>query len=393
MKKINVLFISQLENLLNNYKATFGSEYNVYINSNLDRLNDTDFENPIDVVILDFKDNYKPFINKLLNLKPFFTNKALIIIVGYNCYENVFKSLHSLNIFRFILRPLDYKDLKLTIEKAYENINLTREKEKLIKALKKSNYILEEQKKLVVNDFIKLKNLQNEIIEKEKLSTIGLLTSSIIHDIKNSLNIISGYTELIQIQNPNFSKYTSKILQEVNNLIISLQDILDFSKENKNINYKMDIFEKQNLYSEISNLIESFKIRYKFINFNLIDKTNTNFKIKLDFNRIRRVLINIIKNATEAVINSKQPEIEIVLNIANNKQKQYLVISVIDNGIGISKNELKNIFQPFYTRNKKNGTGLGLTISKNIIENHNGFIQLSSEKEKGTEFKIFLPLI
>jgi signal transduction histidine kinase len=108
--------------------------------------------------------------------------------------------------------------------------------------------------------------------------------------------------------------------------------------------------------------------------------------IKGDYNKLKQVFINLLKNTLEA----KKENRQLVVNIKLKEYKENILISINDNGIGMSENTLSKIYEVFYTT-KPQGTGLGLTFSKEVIELHQGTINIKSEKDKGTNIIIRLP--
>lgn len=236
-------------------------------------------------------------------------------------------------------------------------------------------------------------------IKKEKFSTANRVTSSIIHDIKNSLNIISGYSEIIGMRIPDSKRYIIKINNEIFNLSNSLQEILEYTKNENEINFNTKKISLLNFIDEIQDIVNSMKTIYKNLNIQIEDYTEEkNIILNIDLFKIKRAILNILKNSIEACSSKNNPLIIIKINkrigkTKKNIQNGYLIITIIDNGMGIEEDDKDIIFTPFYTKNKKNGTGLGLAITKSIIDAHHGHIYYKSEKNKGTAFTIELPCI
>ena len=112
-----------------------------------------------------------------------------------------------------------------------------------------------------------------------------------------------------------------------------------------------------------------------------------------DKEKILEAVTNVLRNALEAFNGiSRKREIEFKAETKILHAKRHLKLSIIDNGTGISTKDKKNIFEPFFTKGKKEGIGLGLSIVKKIIDAHNGRIQIKSEENKGTCFNIMLPV-
>ena len=217
-----------------------------------------------------------------------------------------------------------------------------------------------------------------EEITKEKKLYESLF--KITHEIKNPLAVIKGYLSMFDVNNKEKStKYIKIIKSEVNRSLNLLSDFMEFTKIK--INTSNVIF--NDLMDDIKEvLIPFFNAKNVKYNFNI----EANIEINIDYNRIKQVLINVIKNAVEACPNNMG-----LVSTTIFKDKDYLYIFVKDNGSGMDKDTLDNILVPFFTT-KENGTGLGVSLSKEIILSHKGEISYDSILGKGTTCKITLPL-
>ena len=228
----------------------------------------------------------------------------------------------------------------------------------------------------------KVENMVNmyyslESITKEKKLYESLF--KITHEIKNPIAVCKGYLEMFDINNPKkANRYINIIDQEIDRTLTLLKDFSDVSKINveKNI---MDItMLMEDVYDEAS---LSFNGNIKFRS----DISDEEILINGDYNRLKQVLINLIKNAKESIEDKGMVILEgKVIN------KNY-VINIRDNGKGMDKETSKKIGTAFYTT-KKNGTGLGVCLSKEIVERHNGSITYFSKQEKGTNVRISIPI-
>lgn len=217
------------------------------------------------------------------------------------------------------------------------------------------------------------------VLSKEKKFYESLF--KITHEIKNPLAVCKGYLDMIDVTNQKKAmKYVSIINQEINR---TLELLKDFSSISKSINIKREKI-------DISMLIDDIDDEMKFIATKNIKFKCQNIEDEIyvngDYDRLKQVLINIIKNSKEAI----EKEGNISLKIYPSCNNVYIVIK--DDGCGFDDEERKNVGKPFYTT-KKNGTGLGVCFSKEIIEKHNGSINYYSKKNKGTTVKIKLPIL
>lgn len=201
----------------------------------------------------------------------------------------------------------------------------------------------------------------------------------IAHEVKNPLAVCKGYLQMINTKD---SEKKEKYIQ-----IISMQidKTLEILKDFSNISNLKITKEDISLNLLMKEIIQEVSI------FNTLDvsiKTNvpsTDIIVNADFNRLKQVLLNVIKNAKESITEKGTIEINLY------KKKKYAYIKVVDSGVGMDCETLANLYKPFFTT-KKNGTGLGVCLSKEIIEKHNGKMEYYSKVNKGTKVFIKLPL-
>ena len=199
----------------------------------------------------------------------------------------------------------------------------------------------------------------------------------IVHELKNPFTVCKGYLEMLDVNNSNkLNKYIPIIKSEMNRALVIMDDFLDLKKitVNKDIMDLMLLIEDVN--AVMNPVLNSKNIIFKVPN--IYDEV----LIEADYDRLKQVFINLIKNSSEA--NSKK--IKIDLNVRNDR----VVVDIIDDGDGIEKLDLKKVGQLFYTT-KINGTGIGVSLSKKIIQLHNGEIRYESKIKKGTKVTLTLP--
>lgn len=223
-------------------------------------------------------------------------------------------------------------------------------------------------------------NLSYKQLMKEQQLRESLFKIS--HEIKNPIAVCKGYLDMFDTNNmEHFSKYIPIIKSEINRTLDLLQD---FSACNK-IKIECDIVDIGLLLEDITKnftlMFDNKKIKFEF---KILDDE---IYINGDYNRLNQVLVNIIKNSIEAIDINKKSYIKIYMEQTENEVK----IFVKDNGIGISKENMKKINEPFFTT-KTNGTGLGLVLSNEIIALHNGTLKYESEENIGTTAVITLPI-
>ena len=212
----------------------------------------------------------------------------------------------------------------------------------------------------------------------KKEDKIRLTISKISHEVKNPLTVIKGYLEVLD--NKSIVEDKNKILNEIN---YALNIINDFKDINHLIINKKEFIINNTINSIIKDVIPFFTNKKVIINF----KPKKDYYIYADEKRIKQALINIIKNAIEA---TKENDKIIIISINLTKRKNNIIITIKDKGKGMTKEEIDKLFLPFYTK-KENGTGLGLCLSKEIIDKHKGTISYFSKKNEYTTVTIVLP--
>lgn len=227
--------------------------------------------------------------------------------------------------------------------------------------------------KSVINMHMTLKDFERE-------KNIKLNLFKITHEIKNPLAVIKGYLDMFDTKNEEKSKRYVKIIKgEVNRTLNLLHDFMEFTKikVNRNEFFIGELID--DVKDALIPIFNALEVNYYF-------ETEDNALVNLDYNRMKQVIINVIKNAVEAC-----PPYKGQVSTTVFVDKDFLYIFVRDNGSGMTKDTLNNIMEPFYTTKEK-GTGLGVSLSKEIIEAHKGNLLYDSKIGKGTVCKIVLPL-
>ena len=234
------------------------------------------------------------------------------------------------------------------------------------------NYGINESKNII--------SLHMNLKEFEKEKNIKLNLFKITHEIKNPLTVINGYLSMFDVTDIEKSKrYISILKNEVNRTLNLLSDFMEFTK----IKVVKNECNFNDLISDVKEVLIPFFVK-KNVSYSFC--VQNNIIVNMDYNRIKQVIINVIKNAVEACRESNG-----MVTTTAFTEEDYLIIVVKDNGIGMDKFVLDNILVPFYTT-KDNGTGLGVSLSKEILEAHGGTINYDSVKEKYTTCKITIPI-
>ena len=222
-------------------------------------------------------------------------------------------------------------------------------------------------------------NFENNVKELEKEKNLRMSLFKITHEIKNPITVCKGYLDMFDSNDKEKSqKYVNIIKSEIGRVLTLLEDFLSINK----IKIDKDIIDLNLLLEETTNnFIPILKEKNIDRIFNI---SKDELFINADYNRLKQVLINIIKNSIESMNNDG------LLSIYVKQNKTNIKINIEDNGIGMDEDELNKIKEPFFSTKDK-GTGLGVYLSNQIICAHNGNIKYISKKNIGTKTIITLP--
>lgn len=222
-----------------------------------------------------------------------------------------------------------------------------------------------------------------EKIKNERLYTMGSLAAGIIHDFKNPISNISLCIQAISHGYAEGDKkdfYLKKIEDQIDRMLNMTQDFLDYAQGQRSLKIQEVEFTET-----IKNQIEFHREKAKKKNVALRYSLPDPFYIKIDSHKFRRVLDNIVTNAFEVLRSGQAIQIHISTHDTGMKME------ISDNGPGIPPDVLPKIFEPFFSHGKSKGSGLGLSISRKIVEDHGGSLTVTSEPGKGACFTITLP--
>lgn len=250
----------------------------------------------------------------------------------------------------------------------------------------------------IIRDITEQKSLQLQLLQAQKMESIGRLAGGIAHDFNNLLSSIIGYTELILLKLPAdspFKDYMLTVKEAGEKAALLTQRLLAFSRK--------QVLQMQTV--NLNTIIENMsKLLALMIREDIVLEVRTEPAIRLvsaDTVQLEQVLMNLLLNARDAMPNGGKliirtanvlVEDDFIIRHENVKPGPYVLLSVSDTGIGMSKKIQDNLFEPFFTTKAVGeGTGLGLATVYGVVKQHNGHIYVYSEVGKGTTFKIYLP--
>ncbi|HXG37921.1 MAG TPA: ATP-binding protein [Bacteroidota bacterium] len=221
-----------------------------------------------------------------------------------------------------------------------------------------------------------------ELVQSERLSAVGRMASTIIHDIKNPMGTLRVYAQVMKKKSGNeeAAKLADEMIRQVDRFVNMAQEILDFSRGVSSTN--MQDLEFSDVMNGVLDFIEKDLNKN---NIQLVRKAEFKGVVKLDQDKMVRVFYNIASNARDAMPNGG------TLTVVTEPSDGYVKVEFIDTGTGMPEEVKKRIFEPFVTYGKKHGTGLGMAIVKKVVDDHKGKIEIDSEMGKGTTIRFFIP--
>jgi len=222
-------------------------------------------------------------------------------------------------------------------------------------------------------------SIHNDLRQQEKLAVIGQMATAIAHEIKNPLSALKGFTQLQQEKDQGDDQYYPIMLNEIDRINSIVNDLLILGKPNTAQKKPKNLLD---IIQYVISVIDPHAQR-KDINIKL--EVEDSIVLLCDENQLKQVFINLIKNAMEAMPEGGN------VTIHSKKKDNSVLVSIIDEGCGIDSDKLTKLGEPFYTT-KQNGNGLGLMVTKKIIEEHNGMINIQSELGTGTNVTISFPI-
>ncbi|MHB8282202.1 MAG: response regulator [bacterium] len=320
---------------------------------------------------------------------------------------NILRTEHFVQNYETVLKRKDntLEDISLTISRILNNkgeiigtIGISKditEKKKYEKELKNLNENLE------LKIIERTKQLENSIKELAKANELkSKFIANMSHELRTPLNAIIGYSDLLL----DSSDITDKHKKYVNNILVSgkhllqlINNILDIAKiEAGKFNLDYSIFSIKEVLGEVNAVLKSL-LDQKKLSLNIIYNNNENYKLYADRIKFKQVIYNLLSNAIKFSFENSQIKITCNNTIKTEQNTiEYLQIDIINEGIGIPENNIKTIFDEFvqvdnsYSR-KFEGTGLGLALTKKIIELHGGYINVQSIENEETTFTLIIP--
>jgi two-component system NtrC family sensor kinase len=336
------------------------------------------------VIVTDMKMPKLDGMGVIQHAKKLLPEAELIVLTGHGSLENALEAFKTGNVFEYLLKPLeDISLLDAVVGRAFERRRLRRHNRQLFDQLQQA--------------YEELKQKSEQLIQTEKMSSIGQLAAGVAHELNNPLTAVIGFTQYLE------EKLGKQPLTELNKedetrMLSALQNVIKGAHRCRDIVASLLRFSRathKGIFSQVdinTVLTDSFVFTEHMLLRNgiVLEKSLAHDLPVIQGNaaRLQHVFTNLILNAQQATESGGRVTVtsEAVADPSG------VLISVSDTGYGIPKENLERIFEPFFTSRPDNsGTGLGLSIVKQIVQEHNGRIEVESEIGKGSCFRVYLP--
>lgn len=338
-----------------------------------------------DLVLLDYMMPGMDGLIALKELRRLLPDTYVIMFTGKGS-EEIAVELMKAGASDYILKPFNNQDLTDRIENVLRirtieisNRRLLLEREKLIEEIASWNRELENR---VREKTEALDKAQHEIVQTEKLASLGYLSAGMAHEIRNPLNSITLFLQLLKggTEDPEKLDYFDKIFKEIDRIDGILRKLLDASKRPR---FKIN---EVSIVRILDATLEIFRPQMELHKISLErDYRRVPPPIQADISEIEQIFTNLFLNAIHEMPKGGKLRVEL------DHDDQTIIIRISDTGKGISKEHLVNIFDPFFTT-KSTGTGMGLAIVLRIVKTYNGKIEVEKSDAKGTTFCVRIPI-
>jgi signal transduction histidine kinase len=434
-EQVQILYIDDEAENLRGFQFLYKKFYKIYIATSAeDGFSILENNSQIKLIIADQRMPKMTGVEFFEKASALYPDIIRIILTGYSDIEAIIKAINNGKIFKYVTKPWDKDELKLIIDNAIWSYNIAEENRNLIKRLTEANVSLEDANKRLeeANRTLEKKVeerteeilLQNEELEKHRTKleflvherTIDLIEAkekaeqsdklksaflaNFSHEIRTPMNAIVGFSQLLfykNIDEKEKREYIELIVYNSKHLLNLINEIIDISRiEAGEMILNFEVFELNRIIFELLTLYEEQKLLMRKPDITLFVNPEVNkfkYRIYSDEGKLRQILVNLIENAIKFTDNG---QIEFGYQPYEKEGRKMVLFYVKDTGIGISDEAKGFIFERFRkaepTKGKLyRGAGLGLAISKRLVELMGGEIWVESELNSGSTFYFTLP--
>ena len=329
-----------------------------------------------DVIVMDIRMPHKNGIEGLSEIRKLDPLVSVIMLTGYGALETAREAIrHGAN--DYLSKPFDAREIQEIITRHAQRTRVERRRRHSAEELRQIN-----------------EQLSANLAQKERLASIGQKSAEFVHDLRNPLTAVLGYVELLaedlqQSKEKLGERWadTAEYLEIIERNVTRCRELSEMwlSLGKKEVGQLQPVVVQELLQEVVESVCPMADSRGVHVEW---ERDEGTCAIAADRLQVFRALCNLVINAVEAVAAGAG-----VVRIRNGKADGRVEIRIQDNGCGIVPEQLKRLFEPYFTTKGKAGTGLGLFITKKVIEEHRGTIEVQSKLNEGTVFVVSLPLL
>jgi len=299
-----------------------------------------------------------------------------LILTAYTDFDAMLKAINEGRVYRYIIKPWDVDDMRLTISQALEWRQLLITKGQLAADLSEAHKALAQRTR-------ELEQAQDTLVRQEKLAAVGQFAAEMVHEMNNYLTIISGLSTTVSDHLNEGLNDIAQIGVQARTLAEVAADIRDFSL-GAAMPFSPMLDDPAGIAREVIRICEHHP---DFRNQEISLQLGSISSWKLDNRQLKHLLINLMKNSAQA-----QPKRGMII-LAVGVEQDELVFRISDRGPGISADALERIWEPFFTTREHTGSGLGLSICKKVAIAHSGSISVEQTPGGGATFIARFPRV
>jgi two-component system, sensor histidine kinase and response regulator len=400
--KYSILYVDDEEANLNVFKAAYKWDYRIFTAVSAAQGLAIMEANPIDLVISDQRMPDMDGVDFLKLITPKYPNTVKILLTGYSEPEVIITAINECGIYRYMTKPWDDTEMRLSLQKALETYSLKLRNEQLIKALQEAKAELEQR----VEERTAEVRRQNEEIAQQKeeiTANYELLVEAmrekngiigvVAHDLQAPLRRIGGLVELIKLTDSSEERvtYFGLLQKETSQGIRLVQNIL-YAEKLEELHEEL-VVEPVDLAQITKAVVQKYETLAAKKNITiLVEQANGAIWASASADYLSRVLDNLVSNAVKFSPENRMSQISVRLGKEADKAK----IQVQDQGPGFSEDDKKKMFKRFQKLSAQptggeSSTGLGLSIIKTLVDKMNGDVMVESEPDQGAIFTVLLP--
>ncbi len=390
------LIIDDEPDILDSIQRLFRKQYRVLTAQTVDEALSLLETEEIQVVMTDQRMPRTSGVEFLAELRKLYPGIVRVLLTGYSNIDHVIDAINEGHVYRYISKPWNPAELKLFVAQAFEYYESRRERELLVEELREINEKLEDR-----NVALSKANEELKILDRMK----NVFMEVVSHELNTPVAVITGYEFLLnrELDEDGMSGVTAKALSGIGNSARRLKDISArifkmLNTDSARVALNLERFEAHELVDDLLSNVEPFLTkRNQELEVDLDDAPS---EILADREKLVDVLVNLTVNAIKFSYDGATIDLSIEVD---SKHSDWLLISVRDEGIGVSAEDIEQIFSPFFSTFSsqyhssgdfefgKRGIGLGLTVARRFTEMHGGDITVESAEGEGATFTVSLP--